>query len=136
MVVRNEVEGAKGLGDFVIGAAGEVLRVDGDVLEVAADEEEVGGEELGELVEVDGMGGVGALVAERGESGDEEVKKLFVGGEVLDRTIEIVVKFCVEDVGGFAEGGGAFGEEGDFSESADGVEEVVEVSVGEGGEIE
>lgn len=56
MVVRNEVEGAKGLGDFVIGAAGEVLRVDGDVLEVAADEEEVGGEELGELVEVDGMG--------------------------------------------------------------------------------
>jgi hypothetical protein len=135
LVVRNEVESAKGFGDFVIGAAGEVLRVDGDVLEVAVGEEEVGGEELGELVEVDGMGGVGALVAERGESSDEEVKKLFVGGEVLDRTIEIVVKFCVEDVGGFTEGGGAFGEEGDFSEGVGGMEEVVEVGVGEGGEI-
>ena len=124
------------MGDFVIGAAGEVLRVDGDVLEVAADEEEVGGEELGEFVEVDGMGDIGALVVEGRESGDEEVEKLFVGGEVLDRTIEIVVKFCVEDAGGFAESGGAFGEEGDFSESSGGVEEVVKVSVGEGGKIE
>lgn len=87
---------------------------------------------MGELVEVDGMGDIGALVAERGESSDEEVEKLFVGGEVLDRTIEIVVKLCVEDAGGFAEGGGAFGEEGDFSESVDRVEEVVKVSIGEG----
>ena len=136
MVVRNEIEDAKGVGDFVIGAAGEVLRVDGDVLKVVAGEEEVGGEELGELVEVDGMGDIGALVAERGESGDEEVEKLFVGGEVLNGTIEVVVKFCVEDARGFAEGGGAFGEEGDFSESVDRVEEVVKVSIGKGREIE
>lgn len=43
------------MGDFVVGAAGEVFRVDGDVFEVVANEEEVGGEKLGEFVEVDGF---------------------------------------------------------------------------------
>ena len=43
------------MGDFVVGAAGEVAGVDGDVLEVMADKEEIGSEKLGEFVEVDGF---------------------------------------------------------------------------------
>lgn len=49
------------MGDFVVGAAGEVAGVDGDIFEVMADEEKVGGEELGEFVEVDLYGGWGGF---------------------------------------------------------------------------
>lgn len=122
-VVGNEVEGAEGLGDFVVGAAGEVTGIDGDIFEVMADEKEVGGKELGEFVEMDGFGSrcgsfwvlwrVGALVAEGGEGGDEEMEKLFVGGEVFDGGVEVVAKLFAEDTGSCAEGFGAGGEKGD-----------------------
>lgn len=65
-IVRNEVKGAESLGDLVVGATGEVAGVDGDIFKVMANEEEVGGEELGEFVEVDGLegwlGGCGIVV--------------------------------------------------------------------------
>lgn len=64
LVVGDEIEGAESLGDFIIGAAGEIRGVDWNVFEMMADEEEIGGEKLGEFVEVDGfywVGGCGSF---------------------------------------------------------------------------
>lgn len=95
-----------------------------------------------------GFGDVGALVAEGGEGGDEEMKKLFVGGEVLDGSVKIIVQFFMKNTGGFAEDLAAFGEERDCGGSFGGVggvrdgygvcgvEEVIKVGVGETGEVE
>lgn len=141
------------MGNFVISAAGEVLGVNFDVLEMVADEEEVGAEELSELIEMDGLGlagcfvgagvsvslaygRVGALVAEGGEGSDEEMEKLLVGGENFDGGEEVVVKLVPEDAGGFAEGLGTFGEEGDFSGGAGRMKEMVEIHIRELGKVE
>lgn len=70
------------------------------------------------------------------------MKKLFVGGEVLDGGVKIIVQFFVENAGGFAEGLAAFGEEGNFRGGVAGgygvcgMEEVIKVGVGKGGEVE
>lgn len=96
------------------------------------------------------FGSVGALVAEGGEGGDKEMEKLFVGGEVLDGSVKIIVQLVLEDAGGFAKSLTTFGEEGDFGSEACGfggvveelvwvlgcVEEVIEVGVSEGEKIE
>ena len=100
------------------------------------------------------MRGVCALVAEGRKSGDEEMEKLLVGGEVFDGGIEVVIELVAEDSGSCAEDVGAFGEKGNFwslwfidwvvcgmaswvvCRMVVWVEEVVEVGVGEGGEIE
>lgn len=42
------------------------------------------------------------------------MEKLFVGGEVLDGGVEVVVELFAKDAGSFAEGFGAGGEERDF----------------------
>lgn len=64
LVVGDEAEGAEGLGDFIIGAAGEILCADRSVFKMATDEEEIGSEKLSELIKVDGfywVGGCGSF---------------------------------------------------------------------------
>lgn len=84
---------------------------------------------------------VGALVAEGGKSGDEEMKKLLVGGKILDGSVKIIVQFFMENTGGFAEGLAALGEEGNLrggivgGYGVCGMEEVIKVGVGKGGEV-
>ncbi len=77
------------------------------------------------------------MVAEGGKSGDKEMEKLFVGGEVFDGGVKVVVELFVKDMRSLAEDFRAFGEERDFwLVGRDGVimivrmEEVVEVGVG------
>lgn len=83
------------------------------------------------------MRGVSALVAEGGKSGDKEMEKLFVSGEVFDGGVKVVAELFAKDMRSLAEDFRAFGEERDFwLVGRDGVimivrmEEVVEVGVG------
>ena len=82
--------------------------------------------EIGELV--------GALVAERWESCDKKMEKLFIGRKIFDGEEEIIVK-AMKNTGGFAEGASAFGEERNSANGVGGMEKVLEIGVGEGGEV-
>lgn len=156
LVVGDEIEGAESLRNFIIGATREIRGADWNAFEMVTDEKKIGSEKLSELIKVDGfywvggcgsfwvLWGVGALVAEGGESGDEETKKLLVGGKILDGGVKIIVQFFVENARGFAEGLTAFGKERDFGDGVGGVrggygvcgmEEVIKVGVGKGGEV-
>ena len=48
------------MGDFVVGAAGEVVGVNGNVFETTADEKKIRSEKLGELVKMNGFGVFGS----------------------------------------------------------------------------
>lgn len=154
LVVGNEIKGAESLRNFIIGATREIRGADWNAFEIVTDEKKIGSEKLSELIKVDGfywvggcgsfwvLWGVGALVAEGGKGGDEKMKKLLVGGKILDGGVKIIVQFFVENAGGFAEGLTAFGEERNLGGGAVGsygvcgMEEVIEVGVGETGKVE